>query len=165
MPHTNDKAGCLSPDLVIFPVVLKWYPPSLSSLEPCTPTNGSVIDREIENTWRLASSNGASVLFIRGIKHWQMNVCCHRAAAVFVIGICRITQRGWRNRMTGHCIRFIFQWALCNYRCFSGMHLLQSTHFSENILTCKCPLSPNCASDHNIKRNEVSETRRGRSIK
>lgn len=100
-----------------------------------------------------------------GIKHWQMSVCCHRAAAVFVIRICSITQRGWRNRMTRCCISFIFQWALCNYKCVSGMHLSKCTHSSENILTCNCPLSPIFASDHNFKRNEVSETRWGRSIK
>ncbi len=68
-----------------------------------------------------------------------MNVCSHGAAALFVIGICRIAQRGWRNRMTGCCISFIFQWASCNYRCFSGMYF---SHFSRNIFTCKCPLFP-----------------------
>lgn len=64
IPHTNDKAGCLYTHLVIFPAVPKWYPASLSSLEPCTPTNGSAIVKEIENTWRLASSNSTSVSLI-----------------------------------------------------------------------------------------------------
>lgn len=45
--------------------------------------------------------------YLGRIKHWQMNVYSHGAAAVFVVGICRITQRWWRKRTTGRCISHI----------------------------------------------------------
>ena len=65
MSPANDKAGCLCTLSVIFPAVPKWHPfHPCHHREPRTPTNGSAAVKEIGNTWRLASSNGASVTLI-----------------------------------------------------------------------------------------------------
>lgn len=98
---------------------------------------GSVTAMETENTWRASTiQRRVTHSCLSGIERWQTSVCGCRAAAVFVIGIYRAAQR-W-SKMTGRCIS-CFKQASCNYRCFSGMHF---SHFTLNILTCKCPLFP-----------------------
>lgn len=88
-----------------------------------------------------------------------MNVCSHGPAAVFVIGIYRTAQWGWRNRTTWCCISFIFQWALCNHRCLSGAYFSHFAQLSGNIFTCVCPLSSTATSNGmGYHRQELGET-------
>lgn len=72
-------------------------------------------------------------------------------------------ERGWRKRITERTVlAFIFENAP---HVITDSHLSHFAHFSSNIFTCKYPLSPPIVPpDHNIKRNELSETRTGRSI-
>lgn len=142
IPHTNHKAWCLYTDLAIFCVVPKWYPPSLSSLGTRTPSNGSVIAKEIGNTWRLASPNSTlnSQFYLRGIHNdrWVF-VAAGLQAAVFVIGICRGNGgRGWQAA----ALALFSNRASCNYRCFSGKYPSLCSLFLEHFLMQMSTLPP-----------------------
>lgn len=128
----NDKAGAsaytlsdLSSDAQMIPSIPCHH------RSPGLPADGRVIVKEIGNTWRLASPSSASVrLIYMESNTGRMNVCSHGAAAVFVVGISRITRSGGmpgRRRA-----RTVLQRGfLCDYRCFSGtrlQHFLK--HFS-----------------------------------
>ena len=130
--------------------------PSLSSLESRTSTNRSV---QIHGAWEHldACVLPQSVIFMR-----NKTLTERRLKQLLWQGFEeKKNNKKKRGRWHAAVLAVIFLCASCNFKRFSGMHFSHVAHFSEDY-HMQMSTSPNCASDQNIKQNQLSETRRAK---
>lgn len=131
------RCVCLSPDLVIFALAFKWYPASLSSLEPlrARPMRASL-------TGRLKTPGG---------RHHPVSVYLQMRSHGCLLprgssGVCGGDLQNDTEGRTESFVGFIFHWASCSCGCTPLFFLIWTL--------------PRNASDYDIKRNKVSDEMR-----